>query len=84
MAKIGNTATAMTPKGITFSSLNHTVTIDLQKYGDKLIEFFRSMGVEEKAVKTMYSKEFLKKIEQARKEKEAGTLHRVDPNNIWG
>jgi hypothetical protein len=40
-------------QGITFTS-DAKVTIDLKKYGSKLMDFFRSEGVEEKAEKILY------------------------------
>ena len=70
------------PNGITFTS-NSKVTIDLKKYGDQLMDFFRSIGVEEKATKSLYSKKFIAKMNKSRKEFESGKFHEVDPNNIW-
>lgn len=40
-------------QGITITS-DAKVTIDLKKYGEQLMDFLRSVGVEKKAEKVMY------------------------------
>ncbi|MDD3405007.1 MAG: hypothetical protein EOM76_02600 [Sphingobacteriia bacterium] len=69
-------------QGITFTS-DAKVTIDLKKYGSKLMDFFRSEGIEEKAAKSIYSKKFMSNVEKGRREFANGECHKVDPNNIW-
>ena len=81
MARIGNTATISAP-GIKFSG--KIVTIDMEKYGNLLMDFFRSQGVEKKAEKSMYGAKFIKNIEQGKKERAEGKLTTLDLNNIWG
>lgn len=80
MARIGNTATISAP-GIKFSG--KIVSIDMEKYGNLLMDFFRSQGVEKKAEKSMYGAKFLKRIEQGNKEFAEGNYHILDTDNIW-
>lgn len=80
MARIGNTAT-ISSTGIKFSG--KIVSIDMEKYGNQLMDFFRSHGMEEKATKSMYGPKFRANIEQGKKERSEGKLTTLDLNNIW-
>lgn len=62
-------------QGITFATdyrgIPSKVTIDLKKYGEQLMDFFRSQGVEKKAEQALYTpSERLKKSIKAANKKE--------------
>lgn len=62
-------------RGITFTN-DAKVTIDLQKYGEYLMEFFRIFGVDEKAEKLIYKPN--RKTIEAIKEAKSGKTIKFD------
>jgi hypothetical protein len=57
------------------------VRIDLQKYGERLMPFFREIGVEVKA--SPYSPEFVSKIRQSEEQISGGKFKIVKTEDLW-
>jgi hypothetical protein len=55
--------------------------IDLNKYGKRLMPFFKEIGIDKEF--SAYSDQFVNKIKQSRKEYESGQYQVVDPEKFW-
>ncbi|MDR0613700.1 MAG: hypothetical protein LBG45_09565 [Dysgonamonadaceae bacterium] len=55
--------------------------IDLKKYGDKLMPFFKDIGMEQEV--SPYSKKYVQMINQAEENIKAGKGKKIDIAGLW-